>query len=124
MSNNLSTPGANAVLDGTAMPTTLYVQLHTGNPGTNGTANVAAETRRKSFTRTAGSGGASANDILIEWLDAAATEDLTHVSLWSASSAGVCWWVGAITGAPIHVLAHNTIQIDIATLTLTLTVWS
>ena len=50
---NWSTYGANAILDGTAMPATLYAKLHIGNPGAAGTSNPAAETSRKSFTRVA-----------------------------------------------------------------------
>lgn len=121
---NLSTDGANAILDGTPMPATLWCQLHIGNPTAAGTANVAAESDRVSFTRTAGVAGASSNVARLEWLNAAGTETITHFSLWSASSAGTCWWVGAVVGGSLGVIAGETIEVDIGLLDLAFTIWS
>ena len=59
MSAEFSTFGANSVLDGTGIPATLYLKAHLGNPGAAGTANAAAETTRKAFTRSAASAGAT-----------------------------------------------------------------
>jgi len=121
----LSTYGADAVLDGTAIPATLYVKVHIGNPGAAGTSNAAAETTRKAFTRNASGGDAHTENVaLVEWLNAAADEDLTHLTAWDAVSGGNCWLVGAISNAPINVLAGNTIQIDIGDLDITASVWS
>jgi hypothetical protein len=121
----LSTYGADAVLDGTPIPATLYVKLHIGNPSAAGTANPAAETTRKSFTRNAAGGDAHTENVaLIEWLNAPADEDITHITAWDAVSGGNCWLVGAATNAPIQVLAGNTIQIDIGDLDITATKWT
>jgi hypothetical protein len=121
---NLTPWAANAILNGTAMPATLWVQLHTGNPGTNGTANVAADDRRRSFTRTTATGGTCSNAALIEWLSAPATEDLTHISIHDASTAGNAWWVGEINDAPVSAVAGQATEIALGDLTLTLAVWS
>ncbi len=87
----LSTYGANAVLDGTAMPATLYAKLHIGNPGAAGTANPAGETTRKAFTRAAASGGATSNVAALTWTAVSTSEDYSHITIWDASSAGNCW---------------------------------
>lgn len=121
---NLSTYAANAILDGTAMPATLYVQLHTGNPGTAGTANVAADNRRRSFTRTAAALGTCSNAALLEWLLATATEDLTHISVWDANAAGNPWWIGPITGAPVGAVTGQTTEIPVNQLDLTFQRWT
>jgi hypothetical protein len=39
-----ATYGANAVLDGTAIPATLYFKLHVGNPSAAGTSPLATPT--------------------------------------------------------------------------------
>ena len=118
---DLLTPGANAFLNGTALDATLYVQLHLGDPGTNGTANVAVETRRKSFTRTTSTVGTVDNVALIEWLNAAATETITHITVWSASSGGTAWFADDIANVAVNI--GEVIQIDVGTLNITVPVW-
>lgn len=126
--SDLATPGADAFLNGTALPTTLYVQGHVGNPGTNGTANVAAETDRVPITGwgAAGSGGAGfrakASSVLGEVLNAAANETWTHVTYWSASSGGTCWFVDNI--ADVTIAIAETIQIDVGAAVIALPVWT
>jgi len=121
---NLSTYAANALLDGTAMPATLYVQLHIGDPGEDGTANIAGDTRRRSFTRTAAALGACSNAALLEWLLAPTDEDLTHVTVWDASSDGNPWWIGAITGAPVSAITGQTTEIPVNELDLSFQRWT
>lgn len=120
---NLSTYGANAILDGTSMPATLYVQLHVGDPTPAGTANVSATTGRRAFTRTAAAGGTCTNVALMEWLTPSADEDLTHVTCWDNSSGGNCWWVGDIAAAPVEALTIQAIEIPLATLDLSFVIW-
>lgn len=91
---NLSTYGANAILDGTAMPATLYLELHTGNPTAAGTANSAG-LDRKSFTRAAAAAGASSNVAELLW-SAPPAATVSHATVWDALSGGNCWWVGAL----------------------------
>lgn len=120
---NLTEYGANELLDGNAMPATLWVQLHTGDPGADGTANVATDDRRRSFARTAAAAGSNASDALIEWLTAPADESLTHVSIWDASTDGNAWWVGAINDAPAEAVTGQSTEIPIGLLVFSFSVW-
>lgn len=124
MAGYLTTYGANAILDGTAMPATLYIKLHIGNPGVNAANNAAAETTRQAMTRDAASAGATQNAAVIQWFNAAATEVITHISLWDDVSAGNPWWVIPRTGGGLSVNATDTITIDDSDLDLILELWS
>lgn len=93
---------ANAALDhlcsvaSMTSPTNLFVQLHTGAPGNDGTANVATtSTRTNAGAFSAASGGATDNDAAIAFTGAA-TETITHVSVHDASSAGNAFWQTAV----------------------------
>lgn len=89
MTVGLATANANAAL--TAITTDAdFMQLHTGDPGASGTANVSAETSRKAVTWASPSAASiAANGTLPSWTSwAAGSETITHVSFWSASSAG------------------------------------
>lgn len=66
----------------------VWVKLHTGDPGSAGTANAATETDRVQATFSAASGGAITNSADLEWLAVAAGETYSHISLWTASTAG------------------------------------
>lgn len=68
--------------------TTFYVQLHIGAPGAAGTSNVATETTRKQFSFSAASAGATSNTDQEDWTSYPATETVSHVSFWDASSGG------------------------------------
>lgn len=94
-----------------------YLQLHTGDPGEDGTANVASETTRKSLTWNAASGGSMATSAAASWTSVAATETLTHFSLWDASTSGNCLFAGALS-ASASVVAGDNFDLDTVTLTL------
>jgi hypothetical protein len=67
---------------------TPYLQLHTGDPGSAGTANVSAETERKAPTYAAPS-GTSITAPAVSWAAwDAGSETITHVSMWDAASGG------------------------------------
>lgn len=67
----------------------VYVKLHIGDPGSAGTSNAAAETTRVQATfGSAASAGAISNTAALNWTNLAATETLTWVSFWTASSGG------------------------------------
>lgn len=119
---DLTTYGANAFLDGTALPSTLYLQLHSGDPTDAATANVATTSDRQSFTRTAGSGGVCENEAVIEWASALAVENLSHVSVWDAASGGNPWFVGAVDDAKASEVGVK-IEIPAGALTLTVPTW-
>ena len=79
---------ANSALD-TAY-STVYVKLHTGDPGSAGASAAAAgDTTRKQATMASASGGSKAMTSMASgWTNGGTSETLTHVSLWTASSAG------------------------------------
>lgn len=67
----------------------VWVKLHIGDPGAAGTSNAAGNTTRQQATF--GSGAASAaisNTVAIAWTAVSTTETYTHVSIWTASTAG------------------------------------
>lgn len=129
MSSGLATYGANALLDGTALPQTLYLQPHIGNPGAAGTANVAAETNRKAVTWGAASAGVGVSDIASEWLTVTATETWTHWTLRDAASGGNVWFVGEVLDEdlnvnPLSVNAGANVIVEAGAIVLAFTVWS
>lgn len=65
-----------------------WAQLHLGDPGAAGTSNPAAETTRKQATFSAASGRAITTSAALEWTNVSTTEVYSHISFWSASTAG------------------------------------
>jgi len=92
-------------------PAACYIQLHTGDPGAAGTANVSSYTTRTAVTWASAAGGTKAItgsiSITGSW-SGTNNEVLTHVSFWSAVTAGTFVTsdqltapVTAATGAPV-----------------------
>lgn len=98
----------------------VYVKLHTGDPGSAGTANAAAETTRQQATLSAASGRAMTNSAAIEWTNVSTTETYTHVSLWTASSAGTFLGRDDLSSSAA-VTAGDTFRIPTGDLDLTIT---
>ncbi len=94
MTVGLASGVANAFLDalGNATnytaPAGFFVKLHTGDPGSAGASNAATETTRQSASMAAAASGAITNDAAVTWTAVSTTETYSHVSFWSASSAG------------------------------------
>lgn len=68
-----------------------YVQLHTGDPGAAGTANISVgSTTRNSFVFSSSSSGSalSLGTAPSAWTNGGTSETLTHISVWTASTAG------------------------------------
>lgn len=97
--------------------TTAYIQLHTGDPGEDGTANAASETTRKALSWSAASSGSMATSATAEWTSVSTTETYSHWSLWDAASSGNCLWTGALS-ASASVVAGDTFQVTTLTLSL------
>lgn len=74
----------------------VFVKLHTGDPGEEGTSNAATETTRKKVTWAAASSGTIKNSAALEWTSVSTSETYKFVSLWDASTAGNCLWSGAL----------------------------
>jgi len=94
MATGISTATANAMLNAFARGTdyagnaAVWVKLHTGDPGSAGTSNAATETTRQQGTWAAASGGANSNSADIVWTNVSTSETYSHISFWTASTAG------------------------------------
>jgi hypothetical protein len=79
-----------------------FVQLHTGDPGAAGTSAVSAgSTTRNSCTFAASSSGSALalSGAPAAWTNGGTSETLTHISVWTASSAGTLLFTVALTAS-------------------------
>lgn len=99
----------------------VWVKLHIGDPGAAGTGNPAAETTRKQATfGTAASGGVISNTAAIEWMAYPSAETLSHISLWTASTAGTFLGNDALSATAVMAI-NDTFRIPIGDLDLNIT---
>jgi hypothetical protein len=101
---------------------TVYVKLHVGDPGANGTSNAATETTRKSVSFAAASAGSLASDADVTWTNIAGSQDATHFTAWDNVSAGNFLFSGTITANAYT--AGDTFTISSGSLTVSLTLAS
>lgn len=129
LSGDIATGELNKMLDAWAGRTTYtaqvgyFVKLHLGAPGGAGTSNPAAETTRKSVTfGSAASAGSIANTAIVSWPSYPATEALTDISTWTASTAGT-WLGNDALSATVNMTGSvgDIFQIAIGALTVALT---
>lgn len=102
--------------------TTVFIKLHVGDPGANGTANPATETTRKSVSFGAASAGAITSDADITYTNIAGSQDSTHFTAHDAVTAGNFLFSGLITGNAYT--AGDTYTISSGNLSASLTVAS
>lgn len=97
-----------------------YCKLHTGSPGSAGTTNAATETTRQAVTfGSAAASGSISNTAAVTWTSVSTTETVTHVSFWTASTAGT--FLGADDlPSPVALTAGNNLTIAVGDLTLSL----
>lgn len=124
ISNYLENAWANTIRGGGngtsyTAPAAVYVKLHTGDPGEDGTANAAGNTTRQAITFGASSNGVITSSALVEWTSVSTTETYSHVSLWDNSTAGNCLGSGALTASKA-VTAGDTFQLPSGQVTFTL----
>ena len=98
-------------------PTGIYAQLHVGDPGAAGTANTSAVTTRSAVTFSTASGGALALSNTPSFT-MTATETITHVSYWDASTSGNFLWSAALTTSK-SVSATDVLQLTSVGVALT-----
>ena len=98
-------------------PSTVYLKLHTGDPGEDGTSNAATNTSRQSVSWSAASSGSIGSSATVTWTSVSTTETYSHWSLWDNSTAGNCLWTGALSSSAA-VTAGDTFQITSITLSL------
>ena len=103
-----------ASLNGTGIPDTLYMDLHIGEPGINGTGNVAAGNVRTVCSRGAATGGVAHNDTTVSWVPYTETEDITHGTFWDDPDFGQgnCWFIGELP-SPVTVTDGEAAFFDI-----------
>lgn len=100
-------------------PTQVWVKLHIGDPGAAGTANAATETTRKQASFGAASGGVLTSDADMAWTAVAATETYSHISYWTASTAGTFLGSDALN-ASAAVTAGNNFTLPAGSVTVTI----
>jgi hypothetical protein len=96
---------------------TVFVKLHTGDPGSAGTSNAAAVTTRNQATWNAPSAGSMTINTLASW-SMTTTETITHVSFWDASSNGNFLQSAALTASKPVTIGDT---LSLATLTVAYT---
>jgi hypothetical protein len=77
-----------------------FIQLHTGDPGAAGTANISVgSTTRNSFAFSSSASGSalSLSTAPSAWTNGGTSETLTHISVWTAASAGTFEFSVALT---------------------------
>lgn len=100
--------------------TTIFVQLHTGDPGASGTANVSSTTTRQAANFNAASAGSQSLSNTPSWTNWAGTngEVVTHISVWGASSAGTFYYSAALSASKT---LNTGDTLNLTTLTVALT---
>ena len=126
MATGLAAGIANSILDALCSstawsePAAFYVKLHTADPGSAGTTAAAGETTRQAATFSAASGGAITTSADLTWTNVSTTETISHVSFWSASSAGTFLGSDALAASK-SLTAGDTFTIAAGDLDLDLT---
>jgi hypothetical protein len=118
MATGLSQAVIDAALDA-EITGTLYVELHTADPGANGTTSVASNSTRKSCTFAAASAGSKATASDLNWTAVPTTETYSHFAVFDAASAGNFKFSGTITGGAVT--AGDTFDIATGQLSASIT---
>ncbi|MGH3201736.1 MAG: phage tail fiber protein [Streptosporangiaceae bacterium] len=121
MSDGLSTANADAAL-ATIVSDWDYEQLHTGAPGSAGTANVSSTTTREAITWGSPSAGSVSATDEPEWVSWTGSngETVTDTSGWSASTSGTFEGSEQLSASVVMdtgddlTLTENTITIPVA----------
>ena len=96
----------------------LYVKLHTGDPGATAATAASAVTTRYAVTFSASSAGSMALTSMGGTWSMTATETISHISLWDASTAGNFLWSVALTTSK-SVINGDTLSLSSLTLAFT-----
>jgi uncharacterized membrane protein YgdD (TMEM256/DUF423 family) len=99
----------------------VWIKWHVGDPGAAGTANAAGETTRQQATFGTGAGsGTIANTVALLWTAVSTSEDYTHFSAWTASTAGTFLFSGTVTANAVG--AGDDLSVAIGALTVPFTI--
>jgi hypothetical protein len=99
-----------------------WVQLHTDQPGSAGTANIAAMATRIEVEWDVASAGSISITLDLSITSVPATETWRYWSAWSASTAGTFGLSGQVTAT--QVTTGDDVTIDSASVTVTFTLAS
>lgn len=96
MTAGVSTAAAATMLDSLGDP---YIQMHFGDPGDDGTSNVASTATRQLADLSAAAGAARSLVAPVEWplVWTGAAQTVTHLSAWSAATGGSFLFSVALT---------------------------
>jgi hypothetical protein len=110
----------NGWLDGTFATATCFVKLHTADPGAaGGTAAALGSATRVQATMGAAAAGVKAmTSMASTWTNGGTSETLTHISLWTAVSAGAVNATAALTASQAWV-STNTFTLTSLSITIT-----
>jgi hypothetical protein len=99
-----------------------WIQLHTGDPGAAGTANLSAVTTRQQANFAVASGGAIALSAALPPFNMTATETIVALSIWTAATGGLVLWDVALSASQAvnngDTLTVNTCGLSIAPLSV------
>jgi len=98
-------------------PTNVYIQLHTGEPGEDGTDNVAGYSARQISSWSAAADGSISISSSVDWPNVNTTETYSHWSAWDAEVGGNCLWTGSLT-ANVAVSSGDSFQFTDLTLSI------
>ncbi|MEM3099654.1 MAG: hypothetical protein QXU32_13220 [Nitrososphaerales archaeon] len=76
-----------------------WVRLHSGDPGADGTANNFGDGTRQQASFAAASGGSISTNAALTWSNLSAGGTISHLSFWTASSAGTFLGSAQLTNA-------------------------
>ena len=93
----------------------LYVKLHTADPGATAATAASAVTTRYAATFSASSAGSMAMTSMGGTWSMTATETISHISLWDAATAGNFLWSVALTASK-SVVSGDTLSLTSLTL--------
>ena len=96
----------------------LYVKLHTADPGATAATAASAVTTRYAVTFSASSAGSMALTSMGGTWSMTATETISHISLWDAATAGNFLWSVALTASK-SVVSGDTLSLTSLTLAFT-----
>jgi hypothetical protein len=112
------------MIKGTAFtaPAATWVELHTGDPGASGTSNVSvgSTTRLQVLTANwtnAASGVLAMTAAIGPWTNGGTSETLTHIAVFSLSSAGTFYWSAALSSSQAWA-SGNTFTLNTNTVTM------
>jgi hypothetical protein len=124
MAVGLAASAANSILNvyrntAYAAIATVFVQLHTADPGAAGiTAISVGSTTRNQATWNAPAAGSMTIATLAAWTNGGTSETISHVSWWTASTAGTFLQSAALTAAQAWA-STNTLTLTTFTLSYT-----